>query len=126
MKEKRLRIVYDSRCAFCIRVLKFVLALDWLKRLELYAAGDEQKLKSFLSVPASQYDFENAMYAFDQENRGYRGFFAFRRICREIPMGWFFFPLCYLPGVSALGQKIYTWVAKNRKKFGCEGTICKL
>jgi predicted DCC family thiol-disulfide oxidoreductase YuxK len=71
-------------------------------------------------------DFEHAMFAVAPDRRVTRGFFAFRRILRESPLMWPLLPLFYLPGSSAIGPKVYAWVARNRGKLGCESDVCEL
>ncbi len=71
-------------------------------------------------------DFENAMFAVAPDRRVTRGFFAFRRILRESPLMWPLIPLFYLPGRGIVGPRVYAWVARNRRRFGCESDVCEM
>jgi hypothetical protein len=55
-----------------------------------------------------------------------RGFFAFRRILWESPLMWPLIPLFYFPGAGIVGPRVYAWVARNRRRFGCESDVCEL
>jgi len=71
-------------------------------------------------------DFENAMFAVAPDGSVTRGFFAFRRIAREVPLMWPLLVLLYLPGSGPIGPRVYAWVARNRGRFGCESEVCDL
>jgi hypothetical protein len=66
------------------------------------------------------------MYARVQGEPPHRGFYAFRRLLWFSPLMWPLLPLFYFPGVSLPGERIYAWVARNRKDFGCESDLCPL
>src|SRR5438876_423569 len=44
----------------------------------------------------------------------YRGFKAFRWMAWRLPFFWPLAPFLYIPGIPALGQRLYLWVARNR------------
>ena len=71
-------------------------------------------------------DFENAMFVVAPDRRVCRGFFAFRRILWESPLMWPLLLLFYFPGSGLVGPRVYAWVAKNRRSFGCESDVCEL
>lgn len=57
----------------------------------------------------------------------YTGFDAFRWIAARLPLLWPIVPLLYVPGVPALGRRIYLWVAKNRFNLvPCHDGQCEL
>ncbi len=65
------------------------------------------------------------MFAVAPDGRVTRGFFAFRRIAREVPLMWPLLPLLYFPGSGLIGPPAYAWVARNRRRFGCESEVCE-
>ena len=38
---------------------------------------------------------------------------------------WPLIPLFYLPGSGVIGPRVYAWVARNRRRFGCESDVCE-
>lgn len=66
------------------------------------------------------------MYALAAGERPQRGFYAFRRLLWASPLLWLLIPLFYFPGIGFIGARIYAWVARNRKSFGCESDFCTL
>ena len=71
-------------------------------------------------------DFDNAVFTLAPDCSVARGFFAFRRIARELPLMWPLLPLFYLPGSRALGPRVYAWIARHRRRLGCESELCEL
>jgi hypothetical protein len=56
----------------------------------------------------------------------YHGFAALRWLAWRLPLLWPVLPLLYLPGVPALGQRLYLWVARNRFRLvPCHGGVCE-
>ena len=66
------------------------------------------------------------MFAVAPDRSVTRGFFAFRRILWESPLMWLLIPLFYLPGSGVIGPRVYAWVARNRRRFGCESEVCEM
>jgi hypothetical protein len=54
------------------------------------------------------------------------GFDGFRRMVWAMPMFWIILPLLYVPLVPTIGRMIYGWIAKNRYRFGCNSSTCKV
>jgi hypothetical protein len=65
-----------------------------------------------------------AMFAVTGEGRVYRGFFAFRRMLWASPWLAPLLLLFYAPGASLLGPRIYAWIARRRRSFGCAAPAC--
>ena len=118
-----LHVIYDGQCGFCIRSLRVCRALDWRGRLRFHDSHDRAAIATrFPQLGAA--DFENAMFAVDEQGRACRGFFAFRRIAWETPLLWLALPLMYMPGAATAGPRGYDWIARNRHRFGCESEVC--
>jgi hypothetical protein len=39
---------------------------------------------------------------------------------------WPLIPLFYFPGTGIVGPRVYAWVARNRRRFGCESDVCEV
>ena len=129
-----LDVIYDDQCGFCIRSLKVCRALDRGRRLRFHGASafrlkpeaTKQREGRAAFPQLAGADFENAMFAIARDGSVTRGFFAFRRIAREVPLMWPLLLLLFFPGSGLVGPLVYAWVARNRGRFGCESEVCDL
>ena len=116
-------LIYDGQCGFCVRSLRICRALDVRRHLRFHDANARpQTLAAFPELEHA--DFDNAMFAVSPDRHVYRGFFAFRRMLWESPLMWPLLPLFYFPGTSVVGPRVYAWVARNRRRLGCETDVC--
>ncbi len=120
-----LDVIYDGQCGFCIRSLRVCQALDIRHRLRFHDANARQDISAAFPELA-QADVENAMFTVGRDRRVHRGFFAFRQVALESPLMWLALPLLYFPGSAWAGPRIYSWVARNRGRFGCESEVCEM
>lgn len=118
-----LDVIYDGQCGFCVRALRVCRALDLRGALRFHDANARAKVYSGFPE-LSDADFDNAMFAVAPDRSVTRGFFAFRRLLWESPPMWLFLPLFYFPGTGWIGPRIYAWVARNRRRFGCGSEVC--
>lgn len=118
---RRLTLIYDGDCRFCIRSLAVLKRLDWLDLLELVPSSAVPFDKRLLRL-LTDADFGVAMYAVSMNGRTYSGFDAFRQAFLRLPLGLFIVWACYLPGAKWLGSRCYAWIARRRGGFGCAGT----
>lgn len=116
-------VLFDGGCEFCKRSVALLKRIDWRHRLTFADARDPANVPP--GVDASRLMAE--MHAISADGNIARGFKAFRRIARELPILWPIWPLLYLPGVPTVGQKLYFWVARNRYHLvPCHGGACTL
>jgi predicted DCC family thiol-disulfide oxidoreductase YuxK len=103
-------VLYDGQCELCRRSVAMLKRLDWRRRLTFADAREPA------SVPAGldPRRLLEEMHVVTAGGRVDHGFAAFRRIAQLLPPLWPLVPLLYLPGVPALGQRLYLWVARNR------------
>jgi predicted DCC family thiol-disulfide oxidoreductase YuxK len=111
-------VVYDGLCLLCRRSIRVLRAVDIRRRLVYHDANERAAVSQRFPV-LRDVDLDAAMYAVDDRGRAYRGFYAFRRIAWTTPAGWWLLPLLYFPGVSAVGERAYETVARNRSRMGC-------
>ena len=119
-----LDVIYDGRCGFCVRSLHVCRTLDVRSALRYHDANARQQVDAAFPELASA-DFDNALFVVAPDRRVTRGFFAFRRILWESPFMWPLLLLFYFPGSSVIGPRVYAWVARNRRSFGCESDVCE-
>jgi predicted DCC family thiol-disulfide oxidoreductase YuxK len=121
---KRLNIIYDGHCGFCIRSLNVVRKFDVRDALSFHDSHSPATLAEFPELRDA--DLADAMYTIVAGECPYRGFFSFRRILWASPLLWPLLPLFYFPGVSVAGDRVYAWIAGHRKNFGCASDFCEL
>jgi hypothetical protein len=66
-----------------------------------------------------QQDCVAEMYAVTAEGAVRVGFYAYRAISWSLPALWLAAPLLYVPGVPAVGRRVYAAVAARRHGSGC-------
>ena len=68
-------------------------------------------------VPLSAEDFESSMWVRDRDGGLLEGFAAWRRIMEELPRWKWLARLVSLPPLNVVGQRLYRWIAANRRRF---------
>ena len=121
----RAQVLYDGQCAFCRKSVELLRRLDWLGRLSYVNARDQSNLPAGAALGPARLLEE--MHVLTPERRVYHGFAALRWLAWRLPPLWPLAPLLYIPGVPALGQRLYLWVARNRFRLvPCHGGVCTL
>ncbi len=114
-------VLYDGRCPLCLRSVAALKRLDWRRRLAYADARDPAHLPAGFDPRR----LLEEMHVVTPGGRVSHGFAAFRRLAWLLPPLWPLVPLLYLPGVPALGQRTYLWVARNRFHLvPCHGGSC--
>jgi predicted DCC family thiol-disulfide oxidoreductase YuxK len=120
-------LLYDGDCALCRKGVARLRTLDWLGVLRYADARDPSRVPVIDPplVPARLLEEMHLLPA--KGGRVYHGFAAFRWLAWRLPLLWPLAPFLYLPGVPALGQRLYLWVARNRFRLvPCHGGVCTL
>jgi predicted DCC family thiol-disulfide oxidoreductase YuxK len=124
--NRRAQVLYDGHCAFCRRSVALLRRLDWLGRLAYADARDPAQRPAGVALDPDRLLEEMHVLSADGR-RVYHGFAALRWLAWRLPLLWPVAPLLYLPGVPALGQRLYLWVARNRFRLvPCHGGVCTL
>lgn len=118
LSNKGLDIIYDAQCRFCLRSLRFLQRLARKPLFRLHDGNDRDLVQSKFPLLAGA-KTNDAMFAVTPHGEAFQGFFAFRRIMWESPRLYPLLPFFYVPGASLIGPRIYAWVARNRRNFGC-------
>jgi predicted DCC family thiol-disulfide oxidoreductase YuxK len=104
-------VIYDAGCAFCCATARWIQRRDRRRRLRLEPIADVVEVRG-LRIPRAVLEVE--MHVVDAGGRMERGFRAWRRIAREVPLLLPVWPLLWLPGVAPIGDRVYRWVAAHR------------
>ena len=114
-----LTVLFDDRCGKCRRFVRLSSALDLAGRLEPIGLSNPRIAREFGHFDSEALNFE--MHVIDSRGRVFRGFYAIRRIAREVPLMWPLAALLFVPGVSTAGEPIYAWIARTR--YGSLGPV---
>ena len=120
---ERIAIIYDGECLCCTRALRIFGRIDFSHAMRLYDSHASALVASRFPMLAGA-DFDQAMFAVTDRGDVYRGYFAFKALVRKVPLAWPLLPLFYLPGTNRIGPRLYAWVARNRRRFGCTTDVC--
>jgi predicted DCC family thiol-disulfide oxidoreductase YuxK len=124
---RRAAVFFDGNCAFCRKSIALLKRLDWCGRLTYVNFREADN--PLLGTPAlAQAPLADEMHLLTPDGSGvYHGFAAFRWLAWRLPALWPAAPLLHLPGVPALGQKLYLWIARNRFRLvPCHGGVCTI
>jgi len=118
------RVLYDGGCGLCRRSREMLERIDGKRRLRFVDIHDpEGAARGFPELRWE--DLMEEMHVVDPYGGVTRGFDAFRTITGALPALWALFPLLHLPGVPAIGRRVYRWVAERRGRGG-PGNTCAL
>ncbi len=125
--RERALLLYDGNCALCRKGVAQLKKLDWFGVLRYADARDREHLPA-TDPPLNPGRLLEEMHLVTSAGgRIYRGFGAFRWLAWRLPLLWPLAPFLYLPGVPAVGQRLYLWVARNRFRLvPCHGGVCTL
>jgi predicted DCC family thiol-disulfide oxidoreductase YuxK len=115
-------VIFDGQCAFCLRSLRALRALDVWGRLRFIDGTDRPGVEARFPVLRGT-DLDQAMFAVTGDGRAYRGFYAIRYLLRVSPLLWPLLPLFYFPGAGWAGPRVYAWIARNRRSLGCRTSV---
>ncbi len=106
-------VFYDGHCSFCLKSVSILRKLDWFKRF------DYRDVRSLVATTPSMLE---EMHLLTMDGL-YHGFKAVRQIAWRLPLLWPVVFFLYIPGIPWLGQRVYSWIARNRS---CSNGSCKL
>jgi len=120
----RLDILYDGGCALCVRVLRWMKRADVRDAFRLVDAQDPQRVTAMFPQ-IDPPDAAEAILCITASGEVLRGFDAFRRMIWSSPWLLPLVPIFYCPGARLVGPRLYAWVARNRRRFGCRPEGCE-
>jgi predicted DCC family thiol-disulfide oxidoreductase YuxK len=113
----RVTLYYDGACLLCRRTVAFLRAVDIYRTITLV------DLRSVVDPAA----LEQRIQAYDERGRRSEGAAALARAARGLPLLCLPGLLLSLPGLSALAQRVYDWVARHRLLLlSCPDGVCTL
>jgi predicted DCC family thiol-disulfide oxidoreductase YuxK len=114
-------ILFDGHCSLCSNSIKLVKRLDWLHRFTFRDLNRREEIaRDYPNLDEAKTLEE--MHVIMPDGRQLAGFFAFREIAKQVPIGWLLWPLLYIPGVPYFGARIYRLIARHRRRAA---VVCK-
>ena len=108
-----LTAVFDGNCVICQSTRQTFSALDWRGRIAFVDQHDRASWSA--RFPGlSEETLMSEIHVIDPQGTVFAGFHATRRMLKEVPLGWPFWLLLQVPGMDALGIRVYRFVARNR------------
>ena len=112
-----LTVLFDDRCGKCRRFVRLSSALDFAGRLDVVGLSDPRITREFSHFDLETLNFE--MHVIDLRGRVFRGFYAIRRIAREVPLMW---PLADPSNVTRLCRSLLHVIRQTRPRLdGADG-----
>ncbi|MBL8792778.1 MAG: DUF393 domain-containing protein [Planctomycetia bacterium] len=124
---KRALVLYDGDCALCRQSVALLQRLDWFGRVRY------QDARAVEHLPVTEPPLEPArlleeMHLLTPDRTTvHQGFAALRWLAWRLPLLWPLAPFLIIPGIPALGQRIYRWIARHRFDLvPCQDGVCQL
>ncbi|MGD2151623.1 MAG: DUF393 domain-containing protein [Gemmatimonadales bacterium] len=114
-------LIYDGDCRFCRRQVDFLRRWDGRGRIEAVPFQTADLERYGIERSAA----EEAMHLVAPTGGVWRGAAAARELLRLLrcgrPLVWLF----SVPGAMFAAERVYSWVARRRHRFGCESGACR-
>lgn len=116
-------LLYDGNCGFCRRWVTRLRRIDRDERISFLPATERASVPDLPSLTDEALD--RAMHLVLPDGTVLPGARAAPAIMKMLP-GWRAFAWVFrLPGVQAVADRIYAWVATHRHRFGCGPQGCE-
>lgn len=119
--------LYDGTCSLCRETKRLSEKLDWLNKVEWVSLQEYEKNPR--SISFSNQDLRKELHIITPNGEVKKGYYAVRRLLLQFPATLILSVLLYVPFAALIGNPIYKWIAKNRKKFlrkNCDDGSCTL
>lgn len=107
-------LVFDGYCGFCTRSVGWLERLDRLGRVRIVPFQAPGVLSAH-GLTAAQ--CEAAVWAIDVDGRRHRGAGAVNAAAGVALGSWLPLRVYELPGIRTVQDRVYAWVAANRRRF---------
>jgi acetyl esterase len=115
-------LLYDGNCGFCIRWVERIRRWDRHRRVQLIASQRRHEIPELPAIPVEALD--RAMHLVLPDLTVVSGGGAVREVLRYLPGGAGLRLLLRIPGMPAVVDRGYGWVAARRHRLGCSEGTC--
>ncbi len=125
VRRPRATLLIDGRCDLCRRTAAVLEAADALGRLSIANARDAEVLARFPAIDGA--GALDEMHLVLPSGRVRAGFDAYRGLAWMLPIGWTLVPFLNVPGIKAIGRRVYGRVARSRLPvLHCTSASCSI
>jgi len=122
-KNPSYQFYYDAECPLCNKVIVVVKHFDVFNKIEcLTVQGHATEQPAFKGIP--EMDLLVNIYGVDKKGKIAIGFDAYVALLKHMIYTFPMALLLMVPGISAIGRKIYNYVAGNRLTERCTSENC--
>jgi predicted DCC family thiol-disulfide oxidoreductase YuxK len=117
--KRHVTVLYDGACGLCSSVIRVI------RRLDLFGAVRALDVAADWSAIEGQFPSLNRtacltdMHVVVNGDTVAVGFEGYRELAKVLPLGWVLLPMLYLPGVPAIGRRLYRHLADHRGGSSC-------
>lgn len=116
-------LLFDGGCGFCRQWVGRLARWDRAGRIALVPSQERATVPGLPRL--EDVDLDRAMHFVTPDGRVTRGARTLPDMLRYLPGGALLRPLLMIPGVLAIGDRIYYRIAANRHSLGCGGNACR-
>jgi predicted DCC family thiol-disulfide oxidoreductase YuxK len=110
-------LVYDGQCKICNPLANVVRNWDHRQRIEVVPSQATGLMARFPWIPREAY--AKAIQLVGPGGATWQGAQAVEQLLTILPRGRLISWVFHVPGIRALADRIYRWVARNRYRMGC-------
>ncbi len=117
-------LLYDGDCGFCRRWIARLERWDVRSRIRCVPAAERSRVPGL--PPISETALQQAMHLVTPDGRVHAGGLAMTAMLPYLPGGSVLRVLFRVPGIQAITNRVYRWVAEHRHDLGSDGPSCGL
>ena len=114
-------LIYDGECVFCQRQVELIRRWDTHGLIEFVSLYDARLDRLGISRTAA----EEAMHFVAPDGTVWAGAEAARQILYVVRRWRPIALIMGTPGVTAVSEAAYRWVARRRHRLGCDSDVCR-
>ncbi|KEK25069.1 thiol-disulfide oxidoreductase DCC family protein [Bacillus gaemokensis] len=121
-------VFYDSWCTMCTAVAERTKKLDKKGAMKFVSFRDKNVVEEYQLSEALQSKMEQRLYIF-KDNKWYDGIRSIYVLAKYIRAYWFAVPFIKLSMLLGFGNKVYDYIANNRKLVPvghCYEGVCEI
>ena len=113
-REEKYLVLFDGGCGLCKKTVALIKRLDLVQRIRFMDALRDWPEIHERFPDLNQNSCLTEMHVIAPSGRTATGFDGYRLLAWIVPFGWMLLPILYLPGVPAVGRRVYASIASRR------------
>jgi predicted DCC family thiol-disulfide oxidoreductase YuxK len=122
-ENKTLTFYYDAECPLCIRTVILLKHFDIFTRIRFVTVQSAKgTVKELNEIPEAA--LLNDIYSINSSGKIFSGYNTYRKVFKAMIWTFPFSMVMYLPGISHIGRRLYSYIAANRTNTRCTDDTC--